>query len=85
MTNFKRSNFGKQNTPPLIQKIGDIALIAAGIGGSIMGLPVALAAAGIAVTIPPIILTVGGYATAVGIFGKLLTKFFGKVEQKQPE
>lgn len=72
------SNFGKQNTPPLIQKIGDVALLAGAIGVSIVGLPATLAAAGVAGFVLPAVLAVAGKGLiTAGVFGKLLSKFFG--------
>lgn len=79
MANFNPKNFGRQNTPAIVQKIGDVALIIGAAGLAILGLPAMLPAATIA-AIPSVVFTIGGYATAVGVFGKLFTKFFGKSE-----
>ncbi len=76
------ANFGKQNTPQLIEKIGNIALISAGIGTAIVGLPATLATAGLgAITIPAIVLIAGKGCIAIGVFGKLFTKLFGAKQQ----
>lgn len=65
---FHPKNYGKNNTPAHIQKIGDILLLAGAIGGAIVAAPV---------TLPASIVTAAGYMLTVGAIGKVVTKFFG--------
>lgn len=67
MAKFHPKNYTKGNTPPKLQKIGDILLIVGAIGGVIAAAPIAL---------PATIVTVGGYLVTIGALGKVVTKFF---------
>jgi len=67
--NYKLSNFGKQNTPAALQKLGDTLLLISAIGAVVAGLPFN----------SPILKTIGIIASAVGAIGKILTKFAGEV------
>jgi hypothetical protein len=69
MAKFHPKNYGKNNTPELAQKIGDILLVAGAVGGVIATAPIALPAA---------VVTAGGYLLTIGALGKVITKFFGK-------
>lgn len=68
MAKFHPKNYGKGNTPPLAQKIGDILLIAGAVGGVIVAAPISL---------PAGIVTAAGYLVTIGAIGKVFTKFFG--------
>lgn len=68
---FNPLNFGKQNTPPVINAIGNAALTAGAIGAAIIALPTA------GIALPAIILTYAGYAIAAGTVVKTITKCFG--------
>ncbi len=66
--NFSLSNFGKQNTPSKLQKVGDLLLLISAIGSIIASLPFDC----------PIIKTIGIYTAALGAIGKVITKFTGE-------
>lgn len=68
MANFHPKNYTKGNTPPNLQKIGDILLLAGAIGGVIVAAPISL---------PAGIVTAAGYLVTIGAVGKVVTKFFG--------
>jgi hypothetical protein len=75
-TTFKLSNWGKQNTPPIIEKIGNACLIASGVGAGVVALamasPIALPAV-IGVTV----VKIGLWSAFIGTAGKIITKVFG--------
>lgn len=76
-------NFSLQNTPALAQKIGNLCLLVAAIGTSIVGLPATLQASGIdGFILPEYILTIGKVCIAIGVFSKIFTKLFGTDEPK---
>lgn len=75
MAKFHPKNYGKGNTPPLAQKIGDILLLAGAVGGVIVAAPI---------TLPATLVTVAGYMVTIGAIGKVVTKFFGH-ETELPE
>ena len=84
---FALNNFGKQNTPKLVQKIGDVLLLAGTVGLGIVGLPATLAVAGaeagvaLNIVLPTGVMLAGKGLVAAGVIGKLFTKFFGTKEQ----
>ena len=65
--NLSVSNFGKQNTPSIIQKVGNYLLLISAIGAIIAAMPIEF----------PIIKNIGIYTAAIGAIGKVLTKFAG--------
>jgi hypothetical protein len=79
----KFSNFFKNNTPAIAQKIGDIAFMLA----FIAGIPVGLASLPLAVpiAIPAIIVSISAYAATGLTIIKWGSKFFGvKIEIPEP-
>lgn len=77
-TSISTKNFGKQNTPELINKIGNYLLLGGTIGGGIIGLPATLlATAGITLVLPAALNTIGTWLIIGGLLGKPLTKLFG--------
>lgn len=77
-TTINLSHFGLSNTPAIIEKIGNILLILAGVGTLIMGLPATMAAAGVTGFILPVFLvTIAKLCMVAGVFGKIITKMFG--------
>jgi hypothetical protein len=64
----KLTNFTKNNTPPFYQKIGNIFLILAAVGGTVALAPIST----------PSIVTVGAWTAMAGAIGKILTKFKGE-------
>ena len=70
MATVSLSNFTKQNTPSIFQKIGNICLIIATIGG----------AAALAPISAPVVVTIGAWAAFAGTLGKILTKMTGTEE-----
>jgi hypothetical protein len=90
--NFSIKNFGVQNTPKWAQKTGDALLLAGTLGLAIVGFPATAAAvaaeAGIvlAFQLPAGVLLAGKGLVAIGVAGKLFTKFFGlKTEEVNVE
>ena len=71
---FHPLSFGKQNTPPIINALGNAALTIGTVGAAVVALP----AAGIA--LPAIVLTYAGYAIAAGTVVKTITKCFAHEE-----
>lgn len=71
-TTFSLSNFGKQNTPDIPHKIGNVCLIIAAVGGGIALAPVST----------PIIATIGVWSAFAGTLGKILTNLSGETEIK---
>jgi hypothetical protein len=88
---FSLNNFGKQNTPKLVQKIGDVLLLAGTIGLGIVGLPATMAVAGaeagiaLNIALPTGVMVAGKGLVAAGVIGKLFTKFFGTKEENMEE
>ena len=83
MKKFSLKNFNLQNTPELLQRIGNMGLIAAGIGTLIMGTPATLQAAGLTeIVLPAFVMTIGKVCIAIGVFTKMFTKLFGTDEVK---
>ncbi|MFI5404893.1 MAG: hypothetical protein ACHQ1D_00120 [Nitrososphaerales archaeon] len=75
---FGLKQFSADNTPILAQKIGDIALLIAGVGVTIMTLPSVMAEAGINdFLMPPLLLKIAKACTIAGVVGKLLSKLVG--------
>lgn len=72
---FKPLSFGKQNTPPIINALGNAALTVGTVGAALLALP----AAGIA--LPAAILVYAGYAVAAGTVVKTVTKCFAHEEE----
>lgn len=68
--NLKVGNFGKPNTPPLIEKIGNALLLIGAAGAATAMLPLAA----------PVVATVGAWCAFGGALGKVITKFFGKTD-----
>ena len=60
-------NFNRNNTPPLYQKIGNVFLILAAIGGTVALAPIST----------PLMATIGAWTAVAGAIGKILTKFKG--------
>ena len=80
-TTFNLAHFSLQNTPAMAQKIGNLLLVAAGIGTMIIGLPATLAASGVTgFILPPFLLTIAKICIAAGIFGKIITKMVGTAD-----
>lgn len=79
MARFSPKNFGKQNTPPLAQKIGNTLLLSAAIGGAIVMLPTDNPY----LIIPSVLMSIGHWLVAVGSIGKVITKFFGENQTPQ--
>ena len=74
-TTFSIINFGKQNTPAVLQTIGNYFLLIAAIGGALVVAPIS----------SPVIATVGAWAAFAGTIGKMLTKLGGSTKtQNQP-
>lgn len=69
MAKFHPKNYGKNNTPDTVQKVGDILLLAGAIGGAIVAAPI---------TLPATVTIIAGYMLTIGSIGKVITKFFGK-------
>lgn len=74
---FNPLNFGKQNTPPIVNAIGNAALTAGAIGAAVLALP----AAGIA--LPAVLITYATYAVVGGTVAKTFTKCFGHHEVEE--
>jgi len=70
MANLKLNNFNKNNTPKGWQKVGNILLLLAAIGGTAALAPIST----------PLIATIGAWTAVAGAVGKILTKFTGKEE-----
>ena len=89
--NIAFKNFGSQNTPKVIQKVGDALLLAGTLGLAIVGLPATLAVAGaeagisLAIALPTGVMVAGKGLVAIGVVGKLFTKFFGTKEVTMEE
>jgi hypothetical protein len=81
MAEIKISNFGKQNTPPLIQKIGDALLLAGTVGIAIVTLPATVPA----IVLPVAVVQAGGWLAGLGVIGKTLSKFFGGKTDEEKE
>lgn len=78
---FSLSNFSAQNTPDLAQKIGNVALICAAVSISILGFPTLMLEAGFdGVELPLFAVKIAKILAAIGVFGKLITKFFGAAD-----
>lgn len=72
------ANYSSQNTPELAHKIGNYLLSFGALGVTIVGLPELMTQAGITNFVMPVILTqVAKALIACGVFGKIITKFFG--------
>ena len=74
---FNPLNFGKQNTPPVVNAIGNAALTLGAVGAAVLTLP----ATGI--ILPAAILTYAGYCVTAGTIVKTFTKCFGHHEEKE--
>ena len=66
--NFSHKNYGKQNTPDVAQKVGDILLAVGSVGAGILLIPAA----------PAALVTAATYMSIAGLLGKAITKCFGK-------
>lgn len=76
--NFK--NFAVQNTPAFIQKIGNIGLIAAGMGTLILAIPDTFIQQGFEFVLPHFLVVISKGLIGIGILAKLVTKFAGEIE-----
>lgn len=65
---IKLSNFKKNNTPKILQKLGDALLLVGGVGAALVLAPIST----------PILVTIGAWAAFAGVVGKVLTKFSGE-------
>ena len=74
------SNFGVQNTPQIVEQIGNFLLILAAIGVAILGLPASVPT----LVLPPFLLTMANWFIAAGVIGKVITKFFGSTNPNDP-
>lgn len=80
-TKFGPSQFLKQNTPPIMQKLGNVGLICSMVSLFIIGLPMMMAEAGIQdFAVPATLLKVAKIAAAIGVFTKFITKMWGTIE-----
>jgi len=64
------SHFSTQNTPPFIEKLGNILLLIGSAGAIVATLPLSA----------PVVTTVSAIIAAAGAVGKIITKFFGTVD-----
>jgi hypothetical protein len=84
-------NFGQQNTPKVIQKVGDALLVAGTVGLAIVGMPATLALAGaeagvaMNIVLPTGVMLAGKGLVAAGVIGKVFTKLFGTKEEIKEE
>lgn len=62
------------DTPTFFKKIIKIGLVVAGVGTTILALPVTLAAAGVTIAIPALVTTIGGYMFAGGTIAATIAK-----------
>lgn len=69
-TTLTPKNFGKQNTPDLAQKIGNILLLIGSLGTVVAILPLP----------SPTITAIASWVAVAGALGKIITKFFGTTE-----
>ena len=79
-TTFNLGHFFSGNTPALIEKIGNIALILATLSAIIMGIPATFAASGLTLELPAIVLTIAKVMMALSIIIKAITKCFGVID-----
>jgi hypothetical protein len=82
---FNPFHFFQGNTPQLIEKIGNIALILATLGAIILGLPATFATAGLIIALPPILLSIAKIMIAISVMIKTLTKCFGVIDNSGTE
>jgi len=76
------SNYKSQNTPDLAHKIGNIALICAGLSISILGFPTLMQEAGFeGIVLPVFAIKAAKILAAIGVFGKIITKLFGNDQE----
>ena len=78
-TKIALGNFGLQNTPISIEKIGNFLLILAAIGVAIQTLPMQVPD----IIIPKFLLTISNWLIGLGVIGKVITKFFGTINPNQ--
>lgn len=74
-TTLTPKNFGAQNTPPAVEKVGNYLLLAGVIGTTIITMPASV------VVLPAIVTNIGGWLAGLGVIGKVVTKFFGVTPQ----
>lgn len=77
---FAISHFSLQNTPEIAQKTGNFMLVMAAIGTTILAIPDTLAAQGLVITLPSIVVTIAKGLIGLGILTKMITKCFGEIE-----
>jgi predicted DNA-binding protein YlxM (UPF0122 family) len=78
---IKFSNWFKQNTPVLSQKIGDIGLIAAFVSGNLLMFKDTLVSIGLtSIANNPIFDKINVVMLAIGVTTKFLSKFFGEIQ-----
>lgn len=77
---FHPKNFSLQNTPELIQKIGNIGLISAIIGVAILAIPDQMSEEGFEVVLPHFAILIAKGLIGIGSATKMLTKMFGVIE-----
>ncbi len=71
-TTISPKNFGAQNTPPNVEKIGNYMLLAGAIGTAIVTMPATI------VVLPAVVVSIGSWLAGLGVIGKVVTKFFGE-------
>lgn len=78
--NFSIKNFSIQNTPALMQKLGNLGLICAIIGVGILAIPDTMSEQGFEFVLPHIVIVIAKGLIGVGSLAKLVTKLFGEIE-----
>lgn len=68
MATLNIKNFNKDNTPPVIAKIGNICLLIGSLGAVVAILPLSA----------PVVTAIGAWVAVAGAVGKILTKFTGQ-------
>lgn len=77
--NLKLSNYRKKNTPKPLVILGQIGIIAAALGATIVALPTVLPAG---VVLAPVIISAGAISGSIGLAIRLFIPLFGKTEQE---
>ena len=73
-TVFNFGNFIHQNEPKIASIVGNLAVLC----GVVAAIPLTLGTSGLAV--PPILMTISGYAVTGSVVLKAITKMFGTVD-----
>ena len=81
-TTFNPWHLFKQNTPKIVHAIGNIALILASGGATILAIPTALSTVGIeGIVLPVFAAHIAKICLATGTIIKLFSKMFGTIKQ----